>query len=54
MSFTARKPNINTVATPSIPPKSPKKVIAPLRLMTISPTQSIKRPIKNYNLKSNI
>lgn len=56
MSLTARSPNISTVATPSIPPKRPKKVIAPLRVIAISPKQLIKRHIRTiiYNLISKV
>jgi hypothetical protein len=46
MSLTARRPNISTVAKPIMPPKIPKKVIAPLRVIAISPKQSIKRHIR--------
>jgi len=51
MSLTARRPNISTVAKPTMPPKIPKKVIAPLRVIAISPKQSIKRPLALPSLK---
>jgi hypothetical protein len=35
MSLTARRPNISTVAKPTMPPKIPKKVIIPLRVIKI-------------------